>query len=144
MTYRAPLQDLIFSLRLAAGRDAFEADGIYADLAGGLAEQTLAEAAKFAEGQLLPLDRKGDRIGARFADGAVTTPPGWREAYAQWRAGGWNAIAASPDFGGHGPPVAAQRRLHGNLERDQHLLRALPAAEPWRHRGARGPRQRQR
>jgi acyl-CoA dehydrogenase len=105
MTYRAPLQDLIFSLRLAAGREALQADGLYADISGGVAEQTLAEAAKFAEGQLLPLDRAGDRIGARFSDGVVTTAPGWREAYAQWREGGWNAIAAAPDYGGMGLPA---------------------------------------
>ncbi|RTL87333.1 MAG: acyl-CoA dehydrogenase [Hyphomicrobiales bacterium] len=105
MTYRAPVQDLIFSLRLAAGREALEADGRYADLAGGLAEQTLAEAAKFAEEQLLPLDRTGDRVGAHYADGAVTTPPGWREAYAQWRAGGWTALAAAPEHGGMGLPA---------------------------------------
>ena len=43
---------------------AFDSDGIYADLADGVAEQTLAEAAKFAEEQLLPLDQIGDRIGA--------------------------------------------------------------------------------
>ncbi len=105
MTYRAPIQDLIFSLRLAAGGGALEADGLYADLSGGLAEQTLAEAAKFAEGQLLPLDRQGDRIGARYANGAVTTPPGWREAYAEWREGGWNAIAAGAEYGGMGLPA---------------------------------------
>lgn len=105
MTYRAPLQDLIFSLRLAAGREALAADGLYADLSGGLAEQTLAEAAKFAEGQLLPLDRQGDRIGARFVDGAVVTAPGWREAYGQWRVGGWSALAAHADQGGMGLPA---------------------------------------
>ncbi len=105
MTYRAPLQDLIFSLRLAAGPGALTPDGLYADLSQGVAEQTLGEAAKFAEEQLLPLDREGDRIGARFLDGVVTTPPGWRDAYAQWRAGGWNAIAAGVDYGGLGLPV---------------------------------------
>jgi alkylation response protein AidB-like acyl-CoA dehydrogenase len=105
MTYRTPLQDLIFSLRLAAGRESFDAGGVYADIAGGLAEQTLEEAAKFAEGQLLPLDRVGDRVGSRFTEGAVTTPPGWRDAYDQWRAGGWNAIAADPAHGGMGLPA---------------------------------------
>jgi acyl-CoA dehydrogenase len=103
MTYRAPLQDLLFAFRLAAGADADNA--LYADVADGLAEQTLAEAAKFAEGRLLPLDRAGDRIGARYANGDVTTPPGWRDAYAGWRAGGWNALAASPDYGGLGLPT---------------------------------------
>ncbi|WP_330084517.1 acyl-CoA dehydrogenase [Methylocystis iwaonis] len=102
MTYRAPLTDILFSLRLAAGADL---EDLYADIAEGVAEQTLNEAAKFAEGQLLPLDRIGDRAGVKLADGAVTTAPGWREAYAGWREGGWNAIAASPDHGGLGLPA---------------------------------------
>ncbi|PPD45879.1 MAG: acyl-CoA dehydrogenase [Methylocystis sp.] len=101
-TYRAPLPDILFSLRLAAGADAEE---LYADIAGGVAEQTLTEAAKFAEEQLLPLDRKGDLAGVRYADRAVTTAPGWREAYAGWRDGGWNAIAAKPEYGGVGLPA---------------------------------------
>lgn len=102
MTYRAPLSDILFSLRLAAGADA---EALYADIADGVAEQTLNEAAKFAEGQLLPLDRIGDRTGVKLADGAVATAPGWREAYAGWQAGGWSAIAASPDHGGLGLPA---------------------------------------
>jgi alkylation response protein AidB-like acyl-CoA dehydrogenase len=104
MTYRAPLPDILFALRLAAGPGAFEPDGIYGDLSGGLAEQTLREAAVFAEEQLLPLDRRGDLVGARYAEGAVATAPGWREAYARWREGGWNAIAAAPEYGGLGLP----------------------------------------
>ncbi|WP_457796205.1 acyl-CoA dehydrogenase [Methylocystis sp. S23] len=102
MTYRIPLQDILFSLRLAAGADA---EGLYADIAGGVAEQTLNEAAKFAEGQLLPLDRIGDRAGVTFVDGDVTTAPGWREAYSRWRDGGWSAIAADPEHGGLGLPA---------------------------------------
>ena len=105
MTYWAPLDDILFALRLAGGDDAFAAEAIYADLAGGVAEQTLAEAAKFAEGALHPLDRIGDRVGARYENGVVTTPPGWREAYAQWKDGGWNAIAATTDYGGLDLPV---------------------------------------
>ena len=100
MTYRAPLDDILFALRLAAGEDAIAASETYGDLAGGVAEQTLTEAAKFAEEVLLPLDRIGDRVGATYANGAVTTAPGWREAYAQWKDGGWNAIAAAQDYGG--------------------------------------------
>lgn len=102
MSYRAPLPDILFALRLAAGPDL---EGLYADIDGGVAEQTLTEAAKFAEEQLLPLDRRGGKIGARYADGDVITVPGWREAYAGWRAGGWNAIAANPEFGGLGLPA---------------------------------------
>jgi acyl-CoA dehydrogenase len=105
MSYRAPLDDILFAMRLAAGDDAFEEGGIYADLAGGVARATLEEAAKFAEERLLPLDKIGDGAGSKFSDGAVTTPPGWREAYAQWVAGGWNSLAAHPDYGGLGLPL---------------------------------------
>ncbi|HEY8071189.1 MAG TPA: acyl-CoA dehydrogenase, partial [Methylocystis sp.] len=102
MSYRAPLDDMLFALRLAAGDGALGANGLYADLGDGVAEATLAEAAKFAQEQLLPLDRIGDRAGAGFYEGAVTTPPGWRDAYAQWIAGGWNSLAAAPEHGGLG------------------------------------------
>jgi acyl-CoA dehydrogenase len=104
MPYAVPLDDIVFALRLAAGEEAFGEGGVYADLADGLAEATLAEAAKFAEGALHPIDRNGDKFGARFENGAVTTAPGWREAYAQWREGGWNAVVASPEHGGMGLP----------------------------------------
>jgi len=102
MTYRAPLQDILFALRLAAGADA---DGLYADISGGVAEQTLEEAAKFAEGVLYPIDRIGDRAGVELVGDRVATAPGWREAYAGWREGGWNAVTADPEFGGMGLPA---------------------------------------
>lgn len=105
MPYRAPLDDILFALRLAAGDGALDESGLYADLAGGVAEQTLQEAAKFAEEQLHPLDKIGDRIGATYANGAVTTAPGWREAYARWKDGGWNALQAAPEYGGLGLPA---------------------------------------
>ncbi|MBI1868169.1 MAG: acyl-CoA dehydrogenase [Methylocystis sp.] len=104
MTYRAPLNDILFAMRQAAGDGAFAEDGLYADLAGGVASATLEEAAKFAETRLEPLDRAGDREGARFADGAVASAPGWREAYRQWIDAGWNALAASKEHGGLGLP----------------------------------------
>jgi alkylation response protein AidB-like acyl-CoA dehydrogenase len=110
MSYRAPQDDLLFAMRMAAG-GAFEAGGIYADLAEGVAEATLAEAAKFAEGSLLPLDAIGDRIGAKFSEGVVTTALGWREAYAQWIEGGWNALAAAPEYGGLGLPILLNAAL---------------------------------
>ena len=110
MSYRAPQDDLLFAMRMAAG-GAFEAGGIYADLADGVAEATLAEAAKFAEGSLLPLDAIGDRIGAKFSEGVVTTALGWREAYAQWIEGGWNALAAAPEHGGLGLPILLNAAL---------------------------------
>ena len=89
---------------------------------------------------LLPLDRIGDRVGVSFADGAVTTPPGWRDAYAQWREGGWNAHRRRAGLWRARPAASAQRRLHRNVERRQYGLRPLPAARPWRDRSAGGAR----
>src|SRR5947209_2351573 len=105
MTYRVPVSDMIFTMDHAAGLAAGIEGGLYAELADGVAEATLEEAAKLAEGVLAPLNRTGDLQGARLADGVVTTTPGWREAYKQWSEGGWNGVTASEHHGGMGLPV---------------------------------------
>jgi acyl-CoA dehydrogenase len=64
----------------------------------------LDEAAKFAGGVLSPLNRVGDRIGAAFDQGRVTTPPGWQDAYRQFNEGGWGALGIDPAHGGMGLP----------------------------------------
>ena len=66
----------------------------------------LEQATRFGEARLAPLDRDGDRIGARFADGAVTPPPGFAEAFRSFAEDGWMGIAASPEHGGQGLPHA--------------------------------------
>jgi butyryl-CoA dehydrogenase len=68
------------------------------------AEAILTEAGRLANGVIAPLNRSGDRHGSTLADAAVTTPPGWREAYRAFTEGGWNGLAADPDFGGQGLP----------------------------------------
>ena len=104
MSYRAPVADMLFTMRHAAGLQEGLERGFYADLADGAAEALLDEAAKFAENRLAPINRNGDLDGAKLIDGAVKTSPGWREAYAQWIEGGWNSVTASPDHGGMGLP----------------------------------------
>ena len=51
-----------------------------------------------------PLNRSADEEGARFDQGTVTTPKGFKEAYAALVEGGWPALTASPDHGGQGMP----------------------------------------
>lgn len=105
MSYRAPVEDILFAMRYAAGLDDGIADGIYADIADGVAEAVLEEAAKFAEGRIAPLNTVGDKQHSRLVDGKVKTPDGFAEAYKDWAAGGWAGVAADPDFGGQGLPV---------------------------------------
>ena len=91
--YRAPVADIAFTLKNSAGFAAAQAEGIYPDLADDLLEAVLEEAGKFASDVIAPLNRVGDQQGALFKDGNVTMPPGWKDAYTQWAAAGWNGDA---------------------------------------------------
>ena len=108
MTYRAPVEDIVFTLRHVAGLDRMIADGLAPDLEGGMAEAVLEEAGKFANDRIAPLNRIGDQTGSKLKDGAVTTPPGWKEAYRDWAEAGWNGLPAPVDFGGQGLPMLVQ------------------------------------
>jgi alkylation response protein AidB-like acyl-CoA dehydrogenase len=104
MAYRAPVTDMVFLMNTAAGLEDGIADGTYADLADGMAEATLNEAAKFAENVIGPLNRGGDQVGAKWKDGEVKTAPGWVDAYAQFVEGGWQSVTGGTDHGGMGLP----------------------------------------
>ena len=66
----------------------------------------LAEAGRYASDVIAPLNSVGDKFGTPFKDGKVTTPPGWKEAYTDWAAAGWNGLAAPADWGGQELPHA--------------------------------------
>jgi 3-(methylsulfanyl)propanoyl-CoA dehydrogenase len=106
MTYRAPLADIAFALKYAAGLKAALAEGLYGDLDEQTVDSVLEEAGRFAGDVIAPLNRIGDRSGTPFKDGAVTTPPGWKEAYTAWTAAGWNGVAAPAEWGGQELPHA--------------------------------------
>ena len=105
MTYRAPVEDILFAMRYAAGMDHAIQDGLYPDLADGMAEAVLEEAGKFAADRIAPLNRTGDKETSRLVNGKVVVPAGFTEAYRDWAAGGWAGVAADADFGGQGLPI---------------------------------------
>ena len=109
MAYRAPVEDIIFSLKHAAGLAKARADGLYQDLSDDDLDVVLGEAGRFASEVLAPLNAAGDRYGTPFRDGEVTMPPGWKEAYRDWAAAGWNGVAAPTAWGGQGLPRAGFR-----------------------------------
>jgi alkylation response protein AidB-like acyl-CoA dehydrogenase len=106
MTYRAPVADIAFALDNAAGFGPALAEGLYGDLTPDVVAAVLEEAGKFATDILAPLNPVGDRHGAAFKDGAVTTAPGWKEAYRAWAQAGWNGLAAPAKWGGQELPHA--------------------------------------
>src|ERR1700712_208007 len=106
MTYRAPIADIAFALKHAAGMNAALAEGLYGDLDEATVDSVLEEAGRFATDIIAPLNRIGDTFGTPFKDGAVTTPPGWKEASPPWAAAGWNGLVAPADWGGQDLPHA--------------------------------------
>ena len=106
MSYRAPVAYIAFALKHASGFSAALADGLYGELDEATVDAVLEEAGKFASDVIAPLNTVGDKFGTPFADGKVTTPPGWKQAYTAWAAAGWNGLAAPADFGGQELPHA--------------------------------------
>ncbi len=105
-TYQAPLADIRFALYDVLGVEPLFASLGYADASRDIIDAVLDEAARFTGSVLAPLNSVGDEIGCAF-DGAtheVTTPPGFRQAYAQFVEGGWTGLTASPELGGQGMP----------------------------------------
>ena len=99
MTFRAPVQEQRFVLdhvvRIAELSN--ESDIVDAVLEG---------AAAFAEGEIEPLNRVGDTVGARWSPEGVTMPQGFHEAYSGFVEGGWGTISAPQEAGGQGLPLA--------------------------------------
>ncbi|HEY1941514.1 MAG TPA: acyl-CoA dehydrogenase [Roseiarcus sp.] len=104
MSYRSPVADILFSLRHVAGLDEAIAAGLFGDLDPETAASVISEAGRFATEQIAPLDRRGDEVGARYENGAVTTPPGFRDVFRHWAEAGWAGVTATPDDGGMGLP----------------------------------------
>jgi acyl-CoA dehydrogenase len=102
--YVAPLRDMTFVLREIAPIEEVARLPGCEDATLEMADAILKEAGRFASSVLSPLNASGDREGARWKDGEVATPRGWRDAYEQFTAGGWSALSCDPAHGGQGLP----------------------------------------
>jgi hypothetical protein len=105
MSYKPPVRDHLFLLR-----DVLEIEK-YADLKGfsdasmDVVEQIIEEAGKFTSEVLAPLNAVGDKEGCHWSpDHTVTTPKGFKAAYAKLVEGGWPALGAETAYGGQGLP----------------------------------------
>src|SRR5450830_1566564 len=105
-TYKAPVDDALFLLNDVLHFDRYGNLPGFADASPDVVEAVLREAAKFSEQVLTPLNRVGDREGCRrHADGSVSTPTGFKDAYKQLAEGGWIGISVPAEFGGQGLPA---------------------------------------
>ncbi len=103
-TYAAPLKDMQFAINEFAGLAGVGQLPGCEEVNAELVDAVLAEAAKFAQEVLDPLNRSGDQQGAQWRDGVVTAPAGFKEAYAQFVEAGWNGLGGSAEYGGQGLP----------------------------------------
>lgn len=104
MNYQAPLQDMLFAMQELAGLSSVSALQGFEDYDLDTAQAVMQESAKFCAGVVAPLNVGGDKNPSSFKDGAVTTAPGFKEAYAQFTQGGWQGVIHPTEHGGQGFP----------------------------------------
>jgi len=106
MSYAAPVREMRFILQDVLHLQKLERTGAFEDLSPDLISAILDEGGRFCAGVLEPLNREGDQFGAQLKDGAVTTAPGFKQAYAQFVQGGWQGLSFDEKDGGMGLPNA--------------------------------------
>ncbi|MBY0423165.1 MAG: acyl-CoA dehydrogenase C-terminal domain-containing protein, partial [Parvularculaceae bacterium] len=101
----APIRDIQFVLHDVLQISKYQNLPGFADAPRDVVDAILEEGGKLASEVLHPLNHSGDREGCTWRQGGVvTTPKGFREAYAALRDGGWQGLSADPEFGGQGLP----------------------------------------
>ena len=103
--YAPPLADILFTLDTIADVRALTCLEDFADLDADYLGPLLEEAGRFTSEVIAPLNRLGDQQGSTLnADGTVSTPEGWADAYGKYVEGGWGAVPFDPEYGGGGLP----------------------------------------
>jgi alkylation response protein AidB-like acyl-CoA dehydrogenase len=104
MTYNAPVKDMMFDLEHLAGLGTIAQLPGFEDATPDTAQAVLEECARFNRDVIAPLNQEGDRNPGEWRDGAVTTAPGFREAFRQFAEAGWQGLQHPAEFGGQGLP----------------------------------------
>ena len=117
-SYTPPLRDMQFVMHeLLKITDDFKQMPQYADIDADTINAVLEEGGKFAAEVTFPLNISGDTEGCKIdqATHAVTTPKGFKEAYAKYIEGGWAALGCDPAYGGQGLPLVVNQMFYEML-----------------------------
>ena len=106
MPYVAPVKDMLFVMNELAGLADVVTYPSYVEAGADvdLAPAILEESAKFNQDVIAPLNWPGDQNPSSWKDGVVTTTPGFKEAFGQFAAAGWQGVVHPAEFGGQGLP----------------------------------------
>lgn len=104
MTFTAPTADQVLAMQVNAGIEQLATSERFAAATPDLVAAIAEGIGQLAAGEWAPLSRVGDTQGAKWADGTVSLPDGYREAYRAFVEQGWNSISGSAEHGGQGLP----------------------------------------
>ncbi len=104
MSYQAPLREMQFVIHELADLRAVQALPGYEEATDEIIGAVLEECAKLMSEVVAPLNRIGDTQPAHYADGAVRTSPGFRQAFRAFVEGGWQGVMHPTEHGGQGLP----------------------------------------
>ncbi len=117
-SYTPPLRDMQFVMHeLLHIVDDLQHIPKHADMDAETINAVLEEGGKFATEVLFPLNISGDAEGCVLdpKTHSVTTPKGFKEAYAQYVEGGWAALGCDPAYGGQGLPLIVNQMFYEML-----------------------------
>ena len=117
-TYTPPLRDMQFVMHeVLKIVDEYKAMPRHADVDADTINAILEEGGKFASEVTFPLNIGGDEEGCTLnrETHEVTTPKGFKAAYAKYVEGGWAALSCDPDYGGQGLPFAVNQCVYEML-----------------------------
>lgn len=106
MPFHAPVDDYSFLLEHVVDYAMLQETDRFAEASADVTQAILSEAGKLSDEVLAPLQRLGDLHPAKLENGVVRTSPGFAEAWAAIADGGWVGMAADPEHGGMGLPMA--------------------------------------
>jgi alkylation response protein AidB-like acyl-CoA dehydrogenase len=106
MEFKYDIRDLQFILKeWLPTEEVFGCDRFKENYGMGDIDMLLNEGYKVAREVVNPINAEGDKIGARFENGIVTSPPGYKEAFRFLQENGWGSSSECVDTEGGMPLI---------------------------------------